>query len=130
MRDDRPNASDDAPLMTFARAIAQGDQARVSGLLAAGPELALTRLAVGATRRVKALLDVGADREAINGSGSTAIQLAIWTTGRGGTGSADARAQQLEILRFLQAPGMLKSFENGQRDARRCGSVATWRPRA
>ena len=212
MRDDRPNASDDAPLMTFARAIAQGDQARVSGLLAAGPELALTRLAVGATRRggeryfldeidhhvyagdtalhvaaaayeadlvrelvnvgaivaaanrrgaeplhyavdgnpgsarwnpvaqaatvlrlvelgadpnavdrngttplhravrnrcaaaVKALLDVGADREATNGSGSTVIQLARWTTGRGGTGSADARAQQQEILRFLQAP--------------------------
>jgi len=224
--------------MTFVRAIAQRDQARASGLLAAAPELALARLVVGATRHgtqewfldeidhhvyagdtalhiaaaayeadlvrelvnagaivgaanrrgaqplhyavdgspgsarwnpvaqtatvlclvelgadpnavdkngttplhravrnrcagaVKALLDVGADREAINGSGSTAIQLAIWTTGRGGTGSADARAQQLEILRFLQAPGMLKSFENGQRDARRCGSVATWRPRA
>jgi hypothetical protein len=205
---------DDAPLMTFARAIAQGDQARVSGLFAAAPELALIRLAVGATRHgaeeyfldeidhhvyagdtalhiaaaayeadlvrelvnagaivaaanrrgaeplhyavdgipgsarwnpvaqratvlclvelgadpntvgtngttplhravrnrcaaaVEALLDVGADREAINGSGSTAMQLARWTTGRGGTGSADARTQQQEILRFLQArPG-------------------------
>jgi ankyrin repeat protein len=42
---------DDAPLITFARAIALGDHARVSGLLAAGPELALIRLAVGATRR-------------------------------------------------------------------------------
>ena len=36
--------------MTFARAIAQRDRARVSGLLAAAPELALARLAVGATR--------------------------------------------------------------------------------
>ena len=203
---------DDAGLMTLVRAIAQRDRARVSGLLAAVPELALTRLAVGASRRgaeeyfldelahqvyagdtalhvaaaayeadlvrelvnagaivaaanrrgaeplhyavdgnpgsarwnpvaqaatvlrlvelgadpnavdrngttplhravrnrcaaaVKALLDVGADREATNGSGSTVIQLARWTTGRGGTGSADARAQQQEILRFLQAP--------------------------
>jgi hypothetical protein len=200
--------------MTFARAIAQGDEARVSGLLAAVPELALTRLAVGATRHgaeeyfldeidhhvyagdtalhiaaaayeadlarelvnagaivaaanrrgaeplhyavdgipgsarwnpvaqkatvlwlvelgadpnavdkngttplhravrnrcaaaVEALLDVGADREATNGSGSTAMQLARWTTGRRGSGSADARSQQQEILRFLQArPG-------------------------
>ena len=41
---------DDAPFMTFARAIAQGDQARVLGLLAGAPELALARVAVGATR--------------------------------------------------------------------------------
>jgi hypothetical protein len=202
---------DDVPLMPFARAIAQRDRARVSELLAAAPELALTRLAVGARRHgtaeyfldeidhhvyagdtalhvaaaayeadlvrelvnagaivaaanrrgaeplhyavdgipgsarwnpvaqkatvlclvglgadpnavdkngttplhravrnrcaaaVEALLDVGADREATNGSGSTAMQLARWSTGRGGTGSADARAQQQEILRSLQA---------------------------
>ena len=40
----------DPVLMTFARAIAQRDRARGSGLLAAAPELALARLAVGATR--------------------------------------------------------------------------------
>ena len=199
--------------MTFVRAIAQRDQARASGLLAAAPELALARLVVGATRHgtqewfldeidhhvyagdtalhiaaaayeadlvrelvnagaivgaanrrgaqplhyavdgspgsarwnpvtqqatvlclvelgadpnavdkngttplhravrnrcaaaVKALLDGGADSQATNGSGSRAIQLARWTTGRGGTGSADARGQQQEILRFLQASG-------------------------
>lgn len=54
---------------------------------------------------VKALLDVGADPHATNRSGSTATQLARWTTGRGGSGSADARAQQEEILRLLQAAG-------------------------
>lgn len=203
--------ADDALLMMLARAIAQSDQARVSGLLAGAPDLALARLAGGATRQdagayfldeiqhhvyagdtalhiaaavhdanlartlvgaganiaaanrrgaeplhyavdgipgsarwnpasqqetveclvelgadpnavdvngtaplhravrnrcaaaVKALLDLGADPHATNGSGSTAIQLAGWTTGRGGSGSADARAQQQEILRLLQA---------------------------
>jgi hypothetical protein len=54
---------------------------------------------------VKALLDVGADLHATNRSGSTAMQLARWTTGRGASGSADARAQQDEILRLLQAAG-------------------------
>ena len=36
---------------------------------------------------VKVLLDVGVDPHSTNGSGSTAIQLARWTTGRGGSGS-------------------------------------------
>jgi hypothetical protein len=40
----------DAALMTVARTIAQGDRGRALGLLAAAPELALARLAVGATR--------------------------------------------------------------------------------
>jgi hypothetical protein len=52
---------------------------------------------------VEALLDGGADPRATNRSGSTAVQLARWTTGRGGSGSAEARAQQQEILRLLQA---------------------------
>ena len=54
---------------------------------------------------VKALLDAGADPDAVNRSGSTAAQLARWTTGRGGSGSAEASAQQLEILGLLQAAG-------------------------
>jgi hypothetical protein len=51
---------------------------------------------------VKALLEAGADPHATNRNGSTAMQLAGWTTGRGGSGSADAKAQQAEILRLLQ----------------------------
>lgn len=201
----------DAVLMTFARAIARSDQACVSRLLAAAPELAVARLAVGATRHgseayfldeidhhvyagdtalhiagaayeaditralvsaganaaaanrrgaeplhyavdgnpgserwnpasqqetvkclielgadpnaadkngttplhravrnrcaaaVKVLLDLGADPNATNRSGSTAGQLASWTSGRGGSGSHDARVQQQQILELLQA---------------------------
>jgi ankyrin repeat protein len=52
---------------------------------------------------VKALLELGADLDVGNGSGSTAWQLAHWTTGRGGSGSAAAQAQQHEILELLQA---------------------------
>ena len=50
---------------------------------------------------VEALLALGADPQATNRRGSTPGQLAHWTTGRGGSGSADARAQQQEILRLL-----------------------------
>jgi hypothetical protein len=56
---------------------------------------------------VDALLEVGADARAGNGSGSTAWQLARWTTGRPGSGSAEARAQQEEILDLLHASGGL-----------------------
>jgi hypothetical protein len=55
---------------------------------------------------VEALLDLRADAEATNRRGSTPVQLARWTTGRAGSGSAQARAQQGEILRLLRArPG-------------------------
>ena len=54
---------------------------------------------------VKVLIEAGADRTAPNRSGSTAIQLARRAAGRGGTGTASARAQQQEILRYLQSPG-------------------------
>lgn len=52
---------------------------------------------------VQALLEAGADLERRNGNGSTAMQLATLTTGRGGSGSADAKAQQAEIIRLLEA---------------------------
>jgi ankyrin repeat protein len=52
---------------------------------------------------VEALLDLGADPKATNRRGSTPGQLASLTTGRGGSGSAQAKAQQQEILRLLHA---------------------------
>jgi ankyrin repeat protein len=52
---------------------------------------------------VKALLDRGADPQRKNGSGTTPAQLATQTTGRGGSGTAAAKAQQAEIVRLLAA---------------------------
>jgi ankyrin repeat protein len=54
---------------------------------------------------IEALLEGGADACARNKSGSTPLLLASQNTGRGGSGSPEARAQQEEILRLLQAHG-------------------------
>lgn len=54
---------------------------------------------------VRALLDGGADPSRRNRSGSTPMKLATHTTGRGGSGSPEARAQQALILRLLQEHG-------------------------
>ncbi len=51
---------------------------------------------------VKALIDGGADPRAPNRSGSTPLLLAIQSTGKSGSGSIEAKAQQSEILRLLE----------------------------
>jgi hypothetical protein len=50
---------------------------------------------------VEALLHAGADPRLINDSGSTPFDLARWTTGRGGSGSIEARAEQQVIIELL-----------------------------
>jgi ankyrin repeat protein len=50
---------------------------------------------------VKALLEGGADSTRPNKNGSTPMMLAGKTTGRGGSGSPEAQAQQQEIVRLL-----------------------------
>jgi hypothetical protein len=50
---------------------------------------------------VRTLLDAGADPHQSNDSGSTAFSLANWTTGRGGSGSPEAKAEQELIARML-----------------------------
>ena len=54
---------------------------------------------------VKALLEGGADVRARNKSGSTAMLLAGQNTGRGGSGSPEAKAQREEIVRILKEFG-------------------------
>jgi ankyrin repeat protein len=54
---------------------------------------------------VRALLDGGANPKAPNNAGSTPLHLAVQTTGRGGSGSPEARQQQTEIIRLLLQRG-------------------------
>jgi len=51
------------------------------------------------------LLDNGANARQGNGRGSTPLHLAVQTTGRGGSGSDEARQQQAEIVRLLISHG-------------------------
>jgi Ankyrin repeats (many copies)/Ankyrin repeat len=51
---------------------------------------------------VEALLLAGADPRLANDRGSTAADLAHWTTGRPGTGSTAAKAEQRAILELLE----------------------------
>ncbi|HEV2688830.1 MAG TPA: ankyrin repeat domain-containing protein [Bryobacteraceae bacterium] len=54
---------------------------------------------------VRALIDGGADVGQPNASGSTPLQLAHWTTGRGGSGSSSAKAEQKAIVQLLLEHG-------------------------
>jgi hypothetical protein len=51
---------------------------------------------------VRALLEHGADPEIRNKNGSVPMQLALHTTGRPGSGSAEAKEQQEQILTLLR----------------------------
>ena len=63
---------------------------------------------------VRALLDGGADSARPNKTGSTPLHLAVQTTGRGGSGSAHARAQQADIVRLLLERGARVTDEDGR----------------
>jgi len=54
---------------------------------------------------VRALLDGGANSRQPNKVGSTPLHLAVQTTGRGGSGSPQAREQQAGIVRLLLERG-------------------------
>jgi hypothetical protein len=54
---------------------------------------------------VRALLDGGADPHRPNKNGSTPMKLATQQTGRGGSGSPEALAEQAEIVQILEREG-------------------------
>jgi ankyrin repeat protein len=54
---------------------------------------------------VRALLDGGANASQPNKTGSTPMQLAVRTTGRGGSGTPHAREQQAAIVKLLLERG-------------------------
>jgi ankyrin repeat protein len=57
------------------------------------------------TAAVAVLLAAGADANAPNKKGSTPMQLATWTTGKSGSGTAAAKAEQARIIELLSAAG-------------------------
>jgi ankyrin repeat protein len=67
---------------------------------------------------VQALLDGGANPRAPNKSGATPLHLAVQTTGRGGSGSKQARQQQAGIIKLLLKRGARPTDPDGR--ANRC----------
>src|SRR3954471_54662 len=63
---------------------------------------------------VQALLDGRADPGMPNKAGSTPLHLAVQTTGRGGSGSPAARAQQADIVRLLVERGGRATDHDGR----------------
>ena len=93
----------------------QAQAATIAGLIEAGADPnAVDKSGVTPLHRavrtrcaaaVKVLLDHGADVQRKNKNGSTPMLLAIDNTGRGGTGSPEAKAQQQEIVCLLEQHG-------------------------
>ncbi len=63
---------------------------------------------------VRALLDGGAQARQPNKAGSTPLHLAVQTTGRGGSGSPQAREQQAAIVRLLLERGARLTDRDGR----------------
>lgn len=63
---------------------------------------------------VRSLLDGGGDPRRPNKAGSTPLHLAVQTTGRGSSGSVQAREQQAAIVRLLLARGARATDRNGR----------------
>ncbi len=75
---------------------------------------------------VRALLDGGADPRRPNKSGSTPLHLAVQTTGRGGSGSPQAREQQAAIVRLLLERGAKLSDRDRRGKDVRQAATSEW----
>src|SRR5204863_981576 len=75
---------------------------------------------------VRALLENGAHPRLRNRSGSTALHLAVQNTGRGGSGSRDAREQQRQIIRLLLDHGARPSDKDANGTTVRDRVISDW----
>lgn len=75
---------------------------------------------------VRALLDGGADPRQPNKAGSTPLHLAVQTTGRGGSGSTQAREQQAGIVRLLLERGARMTDRDGHGKTVQQAAASEW----
>jgi ankyrin repeat protein len=75
---------------------------------------------------VQALVEGGADVRRPNKAGSTPLHLAVQTTGRGGSGSLQAREQQGDIIRLLLERGARATDEDGRGKAVWEAATSDW----
>jgi hypothetical protein len=102
--DGRPSAADwdpDAQAATVAYLIEVGADPSATDMSGVAPLHRAVRTRSAAAVRV--LLDAGVDPRGPNRRGSTPLTLATQNTGRGGTGTPEAKAQQREIIELLES---------------------------
>jgi ankyrin repeat protein len=75
---------------------------------------------------VRALLDGGANARQPNKAGSTPLHLAVQTTGRGGSGSLQAREQQAGIVRLLLERGARAADQDGRGKTAHQAASSAW----
>ena len=92
--------SPDAQAATIACLIAAGADPNATDKSGVAPLHRAVRTRCAAA--VKALIDRGADPRRPNKNGSTPLRLAKLTTGRGGSGSPEAKAEQARIVTLLR----------------------------
>jgi hypothetical protein len=100
-----PNWDPDAQAATIAYLIEAGADPGATDNSGVAPLHRAVRTRCAAA--VSALLDGGADPGRPNRNGSTPLKLATQNTGRGGTGTAESKAQQVEIMRLLELHGAI-----------------------
>ncbi len=67
-----------------------------------------------AAAAVEFLLNAGADPHLMNSTGSTAFHLAVQTTGRGGSGTPQAKEAQIKIIESFMQIGISSTLRDGR----------------